>query len=533
MTVNKFKIVIFLLIPVLILFGCSSEQPNANDGAESNGDGENEEVSSDVSGGELKVVASDNPSTLDPHVSNVSATVDISRHIFETLVTLDSNYEVVPMLAESVEQSEDGKEYTFHLRKGVKFHNGKEMTADDVVASMNRWMETATTSMLLEGSTFSAKDDYTVVLQVEQASPLILPVLAKTQYFAAIMPKEVVESADAEGVKEYIGTGPYKFEDWKDAQYVHLTKYEEYQPVDLPASGLSGKKEALVDDIYFEFVSDTATQFAGIQTGQYDIVLNFSPEYYEQVEEDPNLQSVLSPYGHQVLLFNKNEGTIFSDVKMRQAVNAALDLDAIMLATYAHEDLYSMGPSYAHEDKVMWYSEEGAEFYNQKDTEKAKQLLNEAGYNGEEITIIASREDEQYYNASVVVQEQLKQLGMNVEIEVYDYATLLDRREDPENWDLYIASFVDPSTPVEMTYFKQDYVNGPEDEKTVELLNAIQTAPSLEEASELWNELHGYLWEYLTVVKMGEGMKLAVTTNKVEGFEFFDGPILWNTSKSK
>lgn len=295
MTVNKFKIVIFLLIPVLILFGCSSEQPNANDGAESNGDGENEEVSSDVSGGELKVVASDNPSTLDPHVSNVSATVDISRHIFETLVTLDSNYEVVPMLAESVEQSEDGKEYTFHLRKGVKFHNGKEMTADDVVASMNRWMETATTSMLLEGSTFSAKDDYTVVLQVEQASPLILPVLAKTQYFAAIMPKEVVESADAEGVKEYIGTGPYKFEDWKDAQYVHLTKYEEYQPVDLPASGLSGKKEALVDDIYFEFVSDTATQFAGIQTGQYDIVLNFSPEYYEQVEEDPNLQSVLSP----------------------------------------------------------------------------------------------------------------------------------------------------------------------------------------------------------------------------------------------
>src|SRR5699024_799889 len=102
--------------------------------------------------------------------------------------------------------------------------------------------------------------------------------------YAAVMPKEVVDSAGAVGVSEFIGTGPFQFAEWKQDQYIHLTKYEDYEPVDLPADGASGKKEALVDDLYFDIVTDASTQVAGIQTGEYDIILDLPNEHYEQVK---------------------------------------------------------------------------------------------------------------------------------------------------------------------------------------------------------------------------------------------------------
>ena len=125
------------------------------------------------------------------------------------------------MLAESYEVSDDGMVYTFKLRQGVKFHNGEEMKADDVVASMNRWLElSAKANTLIGGSVFEEVDDYTVKMTANQASSDIIMILASPIQFAAIYPKEVVESASEEGIKEYIGTGPYKLAEWKQDQYV-------------------------------------------------------------------------------------------------------------------------------------------------------------------------------------------------------------------------------------------------------------------------------------------------------------------------
>lgn len=123
------------------------------------------------------------------------------------------------MLAESYEVSDDGMVYTFKLRQGVKFHNGEEMKADDVVASMNRWLElSAKANTLIGGSVFEEVDDYTVKMTANQASSDIIMILASPIQFAAIYPKEVVESASEEGITEYIGTGPYKLAEWKQDQ---------------------------------------------------------------------------------------------------------------------------------------------------------------------------------------------------------------------------------------------------------------------------------------------------------------------------
>src|SRR5699024_8843955 len=150
--------------------------------------------------------------------------------IFEGLMALTSEYESVPMLAESVDQSEDGLTYTFNLRQGVLFHNEKEMKADDVVASMERWLEkNPSLDLLFGGSTWEEQDEYTVVLTLERAVTGVLDALAPTLQAPAIMPKEVIEDADETGVKEFIGTGPFKFVEWSQDQYIHLTKFDDYQ----------------------------------------------------------------------------------------------------------------------------------------------------------------------------------------------------------------------------------------------------------------------------------------------------------------
>src|SRR5699024_6734014 len=133
--------------------------------------------------------------------------------IFEPLVTLNENHEPQPMLAESYELSEDGKTYTFVLREGVKFHNSKEMKSDDVVASMDRWASTVgTVDVNIGEHEWKIIDDYTVELNVREPSNLVPSYLSALVEMPAIMPKEINEEADETGVKEFIGTGPFKLE---------------------------------------------------------------------------------------------------------------------------------------------------------------------------------------------------------------------------------------------------------------------------------------------------------------------------------
>src|SRR5690625_3775433 len=152
------------------------------------------------------------------------------------------------MLAESYDMSDDGKTITFHLRQGIHFHNGEEMIADDVVASMERWQEMSSQAITyIEGTEYEAKDDYTVVAHIAEPTTVALYILADLTQFAAIMPKEIVEEAGADFVEEYIGTGPYEFNEWKQDQHIHLSKYEDYESRSEEADGLAGEKNAFVN----------------------------------------------------------------------------------------------------------------------------------------------------------------------------------------------------------------------------------------------------------------------------------------------
>ncbi|RKJ33698.1 ABC transporter substrate-binding protein, partial [Butyricicoccus sp. 1XD8-22] len=330
----------------------------------------------------LQVAYNAQPPTLDPLMTTAVAARDVARNIFESLVTLDADSKVVPMLAESFEQSEDGKTITFKLRQGVKFHNGDELTADDVIASMEYWRTTASLGKAyFTDATFEKVDETTVRLVMPENLFIALYLLADPSQIALITTEEAIAGTSAEGLNEFIGTGPYKFVEWKSDQYIHLQKFNEYVAVDTPASGLSGKKEPKYENIYFQFVTDASTRLAGIQTGEYDVANAIPFDNVEQLNALDNITISIDHNGFNAVVFNKREG-IFADQKARQAINAALDQESILTAAFSNPQFYELEHGLMIKEQTDWYSEAGADQYNQKDTDKAKALLEEIGYNG-------------------------------------------------------------------------------------------------------------------------------------------------------
>ena len=521
------------LVLLLTLVACgSNDEGSQEDTGESNNDTTSEEANNGEpsEGGTLRIALDGQPPNLDAPTTPATSARDTSRLVFETLVTTDENFKAVPMLAESIDISDDSKVYTFHLRQGVKFHNGKEMTAEDVIASMERWLEKSTiTGTIFEGSTWTAEDDYTVVLELAEPSSLTLDTMASAKMAAAIMPKEIVESAPPEGVEEYIGTGPYKFVEWKQDQYIHFTKFEDYQPVSEPASGLAGERIAYFDDIYFYIVPDASTRLAGLQTGEYDFAYNLPYDNYDQLESNPDITTILTPSANEFIQFNKSQG-LSTNFKMRQAVNAALDNEEIMMAAFPNKDFFWLDSGYMDKHITNWASTAGSEYYNINDPELAKQYLEEAGYNGEEFRIMATRDYDHHYNAAVVIHDQLTEVGINAVLDVYDWPTFNDKFTNKlDEWDIFVVSSSTVSTPPQLLALSPTFAGGVGDDKVIEMMRQIETAPSLEEAQALWDELQGYAWEeLLPIVNIGGFNSLYAVRSNVEGVTAFTGPVFWN-----
>ncbi len=448
-------------------------------------------------------------------------------------MSLNGSYEPTPELAESYEISEDRLSYTFKLRQGVKFHNGKELQAEDVVASMNRWLTANTRAAnLLPNAKFEELDPYTVKLTVEKATTDVLIILATRSQFAAIMPKDIVENSPAEGISEYIGTGPYVFKEWKPDQYIMLERYDGYQPYsDTLSTGFNGKKEAPTKTIYFYFVPDHATRIAGIRTGEYDIVESVPIENYEELST-VGVVALYTRSGGSLNAFLNTQQGILADVKYRQAVMTALNMDEIMLAAFADPNMYKLDGGYMNMLQTQWFVPGGKELYNQNNPEKAKELMAELGYNGEKITLLTTKDYQEMYAATLVVQEQLRRVGFNAEVINFDFPTFLETKGDLSKWDIFITSNGYNLTPPQILAVNPTWAgfNAPE---LPEMLAAIRQAENLDKAKEAWNTLQTFMYEYGSSTALGHYSSAMASTDKVENLTFFDQAVYWNVKVAK
>ncbi|MBY0758731.1 ABC transporter substrate-binding protein [Sellimonas caecigallum] len=511
-----------VLCTALFVSGCGGSNTEKKD----------TEKGADAKKEELHIAISANPPSLDPQSVNSNIVGGIGIHIYEPLFAMNANYEPTPVLAESYEVSKDGKEYTIKLRQGVKFHNGKEMTADDVVASMNRWVEvSAKANTLIGGSVFEKVDDYTVKLTVNEPASDIIMILAGPIQFAAIYPKEVVESATAEGISEYIGTGPYKVSEWKQDQYVELERYDEYQPAEGEASGLAGKKEAATKTIVYDVVTDASTRIAGVQSGQYDIAEEIPLDNYEELAKDTSLKLNVDKGGTLNLFLDTTEG-IMANQKVREAALAALNCEDIMLAAYGNPELYELNNSWMDPTDTQWGTDAGKEFYSQNDTEKAKELLAESGYNNEKIVLVTTPDYAEMYNATLVVQEQLKKAGFNAEVESYDFSTFMEHRADPNQFDMFITSNSYNMLPIQLSVLDSGWA-GLDRPEVSEGISKIRGAASDEEAAAAWGDIQTFLYEYGAATVLGHYTGVSAMDGGVEGVDYLRFNIYWGASAAE
>lgn len=476
----------------------------------------------------LKIAITAQPPTLDSATTVSGAALEVALNVFEPLYMLDANYEPQPVLAESYTKSDDGLTYTFKLRQGVKFHNSKELTSEDVVASMNRWLTTSSKAKsLLVDAKFSAVDPYNVELKLATYNPYVLILISAQSQFPAIMPKEIVEAATADGVQEYIGTGPYKLQEWKKDQYIRLVRNDEYKAVSGEPSGFAGRKDAATPNLVYYFVSDNATRVAGVKTGEYDIAESIPNESYDELASDRNV--VLHSYagGALTAFLNTSEGVLGKNVKLREAVIQTLNADEIMLASFAKPDLYSLSPSYMNPAQTQWASTAGSDSYNQHNLDKAKELLKEAGYNNEPITLLTTPDYSEMYNATLVIQEELRQVGFNVKVSSSDFPTFLSTKDERGKWDLLVASTGYQLTPPQLLVVTPGWA-GLNDDAVKQSVATISSATSQDQAKQEWDKLQGYLYEQAVASVIGHYNTIVATTKEVEGYKPFILPVVWN-----
>lgn len=486
----------------------------------------------EAGGGELHVAISANPPALDPPVANSNIVGGIGIHVYEPLFAMNESYEPTPVLAESYEVSADGSVYTVKIREGVKFHNGDEVKAEDVVASMAYWLEhSAKANTLIGGTTFEKVDDYTVDIKVNEPASDILMVLASPIQFAAIYPEEVVASAGESGITEFVGTGPYEVAEWKQDQYVCLEKYDEYQASPDASTGIAGKKNAYADTIYFDVVTDAATRIAGVQSGQYDFAQEIPADNYAELKEDANITLTTNSGGTINLFLNTTKG-IMANQDMRQAVLAALNCEDILTASYGDSSLFVVNAGWCNPSDAQWGTDAGKEYYNQNDPEKAKELLEKAGYNGEKLVLVTTPDYAEMYNATLVVQEQLKQAGINAEVESYDFSTFMEHRANPDQFSMYITSNSYNMLPIQLSVLDSGWA-GLDAPEVAEGISAIRFADDEEQAAKAWQDLQSFLYEYGAATVLGHYTGINASKASAEGYEYLRFPIYWNATVSE
>src|SRR5439155_527781 len=217
-------------------------------------------------------------------------------------------------------------------RRGVRFHHGKEMTAADVVPSIKRWGQVATLGRILWKSVenIEAKDPYAVVLNLKQPSASLVYGLAEPA--AMIYPREVVEAAGDGPIKEYIGTGPYSFVEHRPDRHIKLARFKDYAARAEPANGFGGKRTPYLDEILFIPTPDTAVRQSGTETGDFHYGMFVKQDAWERIKALPQLDPrIVKPRGWAVGVIN-HKSPLMKEKKIRQAVQAALDMEPIMRA---------------------------------------------------------------------------------------------------------------------------------------------------------------------------------------------------------
>jgi peptide/nickel transport system substrate-binding protein len=470
--------------------------------------------------------------------------------IYDTLFGNDGNQKPQPQMVGKYEISPDRLTYTFTLRDGLKFHDGSPVTTKDVIASLKRWgAKDGVGQRLMSFVTkMESVDDKTFTMVLREPYGMVLESLGKSQSsIAAIMREKDALTDPQQQVKEAVGSGPYMFAKdlWVPGSKAVYLKNKDYVPRTEAPSSFAGAKIPGVDRIELVWIPDSQTAQAALINGEID--------FYEQPSNDflPMLEKARGVKLMKTGKIDSTQGMIrlnhlhppFDNVKARQAMYYLVNQEDFLRTIVGNPKYYKVchgvltcGGPYENDGGSYLMKE-----YNPK---KALQLLKEAGYNGEPITVLSATDHSTITPATQVLIQAMREAGINVDAQTMDWGSVVSRRAKKEppaqgGWNIFVTTSggVGSSNPVLHTWIGAACDKGlfgwPCDAEVERLRSAFGMAATDEERQKIAKELQTRAMEQVVFIPFGQwDTPIAFRADKIDNVVPNTGlAVLWGITK--
>lgn len=455
---------------------------------------------------ELIVGFPGNPAETDPHKANDVPSRQISSHIFETLVVMDEDQNLLPGLATAWESLSDNV-WQFTIREGVTFHNGDPLTAHDVAFSIKRVAASSVLSPIFgmfDPELIEVIDTYTVNIGTTEPFAPALTHLA--HHSAAILSENAIgeTSINDTTADQLVGTGPYIMTELSFDDYIILERYDDFHG-DIPP----------IRRIEFRIIPDPHARTIALETGEVNVILNISPSDVANLIAHPDIHVHSSP-SHSIEFMGMNFDHPYLGIReVRQAINYALQTDTIVevstegtsepLATYLAPSAVGFSPDVPSYDFNL---------------ERAQALMDEAGVEGFDMTIVVNSGSAVRSAAAEMIQNQLQAIGINAKIQQLEWATYLEVRSE-YNYDAYIGGWSNPSGDADnglvslfLTGMGDVQINSAELD---DLLMEGRYTVDEEARLEVYHDVLQYLHEEAPYVLLGNSVHYVATEDNVRG----------------
>ncbi len=387
----------------------------------------------DEASGNLVAAIAGEPDQLDPQKTSAYFSFEVLENVFDTLVEPDEKLEMRPALAESWSVSPDQLTWTFHLRKGVTFHDGSPLHADDVVYSYQRIINEKLSNAYKFSavSNVTAPDDDTVEITVKQPTPNLLTNIGGFKGMAIVQRRNVESGQIA---THPVGTGPFEFQNSKSGDSITLRANPHYWG---GAPAIAG--------VTFRFISEPSTALSALQAGEIDWTDVVPTQRVDELRGDDSITLGVTPSTDYWYLALNEARKPWNDVRARQAIAYAIDRGAIVQAT-------SYGTATANQLAIPngspWYTPYERYSY---DIGKAKSLLDAEGVKGQSLDMLVTSEYPETVTAAQIIADNLEPLGIDVKIRTVDFATWLDEQNNG-NFDMLMMGWLGNIDPDDFYY---------------------------------------------------------------------------------
>jgi len=497
-------------------------------------------------GGTMRFIAHADLKVLDPIWTTAYITRNHGYLIYDTLFGTDEKDQAKPQMVDKWSVSQDGKKWTFTLRDGLKWHDGKPVTSEDCTESIKRWTKRDPFGKLLAAHTakLAPVDRKSFALDLSERFGPVLEALGKpSSNVPFIMPAHVAATPDTEQIKEFIGSGPFRFvkDEWQPGNQVVYVKNADYVPRKEAPSGSTGGKVVHLDKVIWRYIPDATTASAALERNEVDWWENPPVDFIPRVEQNPALTAfVFDPRGQQGWLRPNHLHPPFNNKKARQALVHMMDQTKYLQAAVGVPKFFQScsavflcgGP---YESKV------GAEGLAKQDLARARQLVKESGYDGRPVVVLQVTDIQALSAVALVTRELLQQVGFNVDIQAVDWSTNLARRAKKEppaqgGWNIIHTWWTGADVANPAVHAGVSGAGGsawfgwPENGQIEKLRLDWVRATDTGKQKQIAEEIQRLVLDEVLYVPWGQWTLPFAFNKKVQGVLRFPAPLFWNVT---